>query len=559
MCQQPIQRHPTYHKPPLTLAMLDQASEFRTVNIYGGAGGDGGTGGEQGGSGGVGEGPTANFGVVNADTIVIQNHWPDYAPVGAGSSDGTSYESSGTSYNSGNIFNVRGMKRRREETEDESASSLLTRSVDKRRRLNEDEDEIEIISSRNLKLIREIGSGPGYFVHAGQNNSRAVLVKVFNLNSSRRVSGVVPATFHLTWICCKQLESTVALSKGIMHPNVLRLLGISSPAASSHFIVYENGKLQGLQLRVVCLSTESIHWQNAEGPLAVALKTDLKRSVMLGFRMVAGLSAGLNYLFVQGVFVRRMGVENFDISLDVDDRFVISVHPRLPEEEEGDTAEYGDRERNAWVVFNALCNKTLTSANRVLYPEGIPREPAILDVGRAASEKSMSPSQLSFGSPASLQITQGLQVPRREYVWRIMDRGYQSLENIARRMTLDLDMEFRSLPRMNWTDGRASHRYAGYAREGTTLATTILNSGLVAYDAPNSLERCLICQEIVDLRETLRCRCGDLAPGTRHTIKCRTCKFWSHSDCVGDPNTEFTCWLCMRSEEPSQQTLNEGH
>ncbi|KAJ6510457.1 hypothetical protein C8R45DRAFT_389237 [Mycena sanguinolenta] len=492
--------------------MLRQAGEFRAVNIYGGVGGNGGRGGEQGGSGGAGEGPTTEFGVVNADTMhfVIQNHWPDYAPfrqVGGGSS--------GTSYNNGNIYNFHGIKRRPEETEDRSDSSLLKQRADKRRPLNEDGDEIEIIPRRNLKLIRQIGSGPGYFFHAAQNNGDAVIVKVFNRGPSSTVR--------------QQLESTVALSKGIMHPNLLRLLGISSSTSLSHFIVYEN-----------------VHWQNAESPLAVALKADLKRSITLGFKMVAGLSAGLNHLSVQGIFTRPMGMENFDIFLDVDDRFVISVHPRS-REEKGDATQFQEREGDTWIVLNALCNKTLTSANRVLHHEEITRDPVILDVQRprlAVSENLMATPLLPFGSAASLEsIQEGVVVPpRREYVWRTMDRGQQSLDNIAHRITLDLEMRFSSLPRMNWVNRGTPHRCAGYVREEITLATTMLDSAVVAHDAPSPSELCSICHEVVDANEAFRCECGDPVPGTRHTIKCQVCKFWSHSDC-GDRVTGT--WLAI--------------
>ncbi|KAF7361305.1 hypothetical protein MSAN_01163000 [Mycena sanguinolenta] len=485
--------------------MLRQAEGFRTVNIAGGVGGNGGRGGEQGGSGGVGEGPTANFRGLNADTIhfVFQNNWPGHTPfrpVGVGSSEEARYESSGTSYNSANISNFRGTKRRRDEFEGRSHgsdSSLPTQRVEKRRRLDDDDDEIEqIIPRRNLKLIREIGSGPGYLFHAGENKGHAVVVKVFNRG---------PRSTNY----CKQLESTVALSKGIMHPNLLPLLGISSPESFTHFIVYEN-----------------VHWQNAEGPLAMALKNDLRRSVTLGFKMVctinthlifsatahARFQAGLNHLLVQGVFARMMRAENFDIFLDVDDRFVISVHPQS--QEEGDVARFQEREGNAWTVFSALCSKTLTSANRILYHEEIHRVPTILDdIPSRPASKNPAVSLSSSGSAASLQNTQeGLDVPpRREYVWRSTDRGQQSLENITRRMTLDLDMEFSSLRRLNQTNGRTPHRCAGYVREEITLATTTLDSAVVAHDAPSALERCLICHEVVDVLEEFRCECGDLA------------------------------------------------
>ncbi|KAF7361191.1 Histone deacetylase sin3 component [Mycena sanguinolenta] len=416
------------------------------------------------------------------------------------------------------------MNRRRDEIED---SSLLTQHVDKHRRLNEDDDEIEVIPSRNLKLIREIRSGPGYFLHAGQNKGHAVIVKVFDRGPASTVR--------------RQLESTVALSRGIMHPNLLRLLGISPPASLSHFIVYEN-----------------VHWQNAEGPLAIALKADLMRSVMLGFRMVAGLSAGLNYLFVQGVFAKSMGAENFEIFLDVDDRFVISVQPRCLEE--GDATECKDPEGDAWDTFNTLCNKTLTSANRALHQEEIDRITTTLDgtPPKRASENAAAVSLLSFGSASSLQNTQdGIGVPpRREYVWRRIDHGRQSLDNIAHRISLDLDMDFSPLRRINQTDGRTPHRCAGYLREEITLATTTLDSVVVAHDVPSAAERCLICHEIVGLDERFLCKCGDPAPGTRHTVRCQVCKFWSHSDCVGNPNHEFICRLCILMTETPDESLS---
>ncbi|KAJ7902696.1 hypothetical protein B0H14DRAFT_1144691 [Mycena olivaceomarginata] len=71
----------------------------------------------------------------------------------------------------------------------------------KRRQLNEDVG-IKIIRSKRLKLIREIGGGPGYLLHAGQKKGDAVIVKVFNPGPYSAVR--------------RQLESAVALSKGIM-------------------------------------------------------------------------------------------------------------------------------------------------------------------------------------------------------------------------------------------------------------------------------------------------------------------------------------------------------
>ncbi|KAJ7902625.1 hypothetical protein B0H14DRAFT_2666864 [Mycena olivaceomarginata] len=112
-----------------------------------------------------------------------------------------------------------------------------------------------------------------------------------------------------------------------------------------------------------------------------------------------------------------------------------------------------------------------------------------------------------------------------------MDSG-QSLATIACRIALDLDTDLSSLRRMTWTDGRRPHRCAGYVREEITLATTTLDSAVVAYDAPSPSELCLICHA---------------APGLRRTAKCQACKSWSHSDCAGSVNSDLICALCTSS------------
>ncbi|KAF8217723.1 hypothetical protein K438DRAFT_8478 [Mycena galopus ATCC 62051] len=124
-----------------------------------------------------------------------------------------------------------------------------------------------------------------------------------------------------------------------------------------------------------------------------------------------------------------------------------------------------------------------------------------------------------------------------------MDRGQQSLATVARNIAFELDID-PSLRRMTWTDGRSPHRCEGYVREEITLATTTLDSAVVAHDVPGLSERCSVCHEIVGLNETFRCVCGDSGPGSRHTIKCQVCKCWSHSDCIGNSKRDFTCRLC---------------
>ncbi|KAJ6458824.1 hypothetical protein C8R47DRAFT_144518 [Mycena vitilis] len=181
---------------------------------------------------------------------------------------------------------------------------------------------LNVIPAEHLRLVLEIGSAPGYFVHAGEVAGRAVIVKVFNAGPTVR----------------EQLESTVALSQGLLHPNVLRLEGVSSPESLGHFLTYENA-----------------HWNSADGPMADALQCDLTRSIALGFKMVAGLSSGINYLSVQGISLGSLGMENFDIFLDVNDRFLISINP--PIASNATRARPQNTTTTSWNILNSLCQK----------------------------------------------------------------------------------------------------------------------------------------------------------------------------------------------------------
>jgi hypothetical protein len=44
----------------------------------------------------------------------------------------------------------------------------------------------QIIRDKHLKLITEIMSTPGFFIHAGEAKGRAVIVKVFNWSPTAR-------------------------------------------------------------------------------------------------------------------------------------------------------------------------------------------------------------------------------------------------------------------------------------------------------------------------------------------------------------------------------------
>ncbi|KAJ7833529.1 hypothetical protein B0H14DRAFT_2591434 [Mycena olivaceomarginata] len=127
------------------------------------------------------------------------------------------------------------------------------------------------------------------------------------------------------------------------------------------------------------LKTEDMfqaYWRTAESALAAALKDKLTKSIILEFKMIAGVSSGMNHLGIQGISLASLGVENFDIFLDINDRFLISINPSMSTIMDVDEPEDDTR---FWDVFNALCQKVLRSANRVLHDENIERNAVILE------------------------------------------------------------------------------------------------------------------------------------------------------------------------------------
>ncbi|KAJ7613930.1 hypothetical protein FB45DRAFT_1036060 [Roridomyces roridus] len=396
-----------------------------------------------------------------------------------------------------------------------SSSNPLGEPRRKRRRKG-DEDGPKIIQNKHLHLDFEIGRGQGYLLHAGNLlNGRAVIVKVFNAGKDAR----------------GQLEATVAISRGLFHPNVLRMEGISAPTSIHQFITYEDA-----------------HRKTAEGPLAVALRDDLDMSIVLGFKMISDLSSGIDYLNTQGISLPS-GPESFDVFLDINNRFLFSINPptdaNTVHDEEDDTS-------SVWTLFNGLCRKVLRSANRVLHDEDIERTPAIIFDSSPRSPAILKPPPSPSLDQALIQTEEAIPSdhdsvpsvipPRREYVWRMMEVP-QSLATIATQIPRDLALRHASINRLVLTDGGSIHRCPGYVREEVTLATRTADSAVVFHDAPTIQEVCSVCHEVVSSGEVFHCVCGQEEPGSRPTFKCRSCKSWSHWNCGADPDKTI-CHFC---------------
>ncbi|KAJ7649843.1 hypothetical protein FB45DRAFT_1017279 [Roridomyces roridus] len=350
-----------------------------------------------------------------------------------------------------NIYH--GTKRRREEVDD----TLLWEAPVLKRRREEEEDELEVIRQRDLSLLQELGGGLGYLFHAGKVKDRAVIVKVFNTGARAR----------------EHLEATVALSKGLLHPNVLQIQGTASPTSPSQFIAYEDA-----------------HWKNAAGSLAEVLRDDLDRSVVLGFKLVAGLSSGINYLSAQDLPLALVAAD-FDVFLDLNDRFLLSINP--PSNTTGPTQRGG----SGWTLFNALCQKVLRSANRVLHDDDIARTPVVFNTSALPNSVTGSPTALEH-SNERIDVERDVRAvaPRREYIWRTMALQ-QPLATIAAHINRDLDVRRTPIRRLLWTNAQNTHRCPGYLREEITLATRTVDSAVVVHDSPDPQEVCPICHQVV--------------------------------------------------------------
>ncbi|KAJ7122611.1 hypothetical protein C8R46DRAFT_1148650 [Mycena filopes] len=304
-----------------------------------------------------------------------------------------------------------------------------------------------------------------------------------------------------------------------MHPNVLGIEGISSSRSSIQFIAYED-----------------VQWKDATIPLAMALGDELSRSVTLGFKLIAGLSSAMHYLSLQGVSFASLSVKNFDIFCDVDDRFLLSINPSLPS---GDGTNVGVcTDSKPWDIFGALVRKTFMSINRLLYDDEVERDTSVLDVPTAPNSslaelpRVLPPAAARSSTSDETPEQPPSAPPRREYVWRSMHKGPQSLAAIARPIELQLQMKRLNLNRVTsgWRQQRP-HRCAGYLREEITLAPVAADSAVVLHDTPDASEKCSICRQIVNTEEKFRCRCAVSDPGSGPTVQCSICRCWMHRKC----------------------------
>ncbi|KAF8151182.1 hypothetical protein K438DRAFT_435021 [Mycena galopus ATCC 62051] len=221
---------------------------------------------------------------------------------------------------------------------------------------------------------------------------------------------------------------------------------------------------------------------------------------------------------------------NFDILLDSQNRFLLSINTHFSEGAAVDGLQ--DPEDQAWGTLNALAQKVLRSANCAVHQESIERNAVTLEsLPRSSVQNSLfPPSNISEDVPDALPPVPA----QREYVWRNIDRGHQSLARVAGRITLDLDLKLSPVLRLNSTNAKSPHRCPGYIREEITLAATIFDSAVVSHDTPSPLEICSVCHEVVGTHDAFNITI-DVSHRTR---------FATHSEMSGVQGLEpqRLCW-----------------
>lgn len=141
--------------------------------------------------------------------------------------------------------------------EDHPSSSQTSKGIVQGRRALENED---------LSLDRPIYKGHGYRMYSALNHQsgRVVSIKVYEGSRARER-------------CLEAAKFMV--EQRVMHPNIPHMIAVSAFESEMSFLVFDD-EYEGTVDRM----------------LSQALKKDLKQSLILGLRTVAGLSSGLDYL-----------------------------------------------------------------------------------------------------------------------------------------------------------------------------------------------------------------------------------------------------------------------
>ncbi|KAF5352061.1 hypothetical protein D9758_009399 [Tetrapyrgos nigripes] len=342
---------------------------------------------------------------------------------------------------------------------------------------------IETTTQESIETLEELFNGTDYRVHSARHKGRSVLVKVFHGPRAK-----------------EHQKAAISFNERLLHPSMLRMMACSPSSSQAPFIIFDDECERG----------------SVDYCVASALTDGLPRSVMLGFQLIGGLSAGLDYLStVIDVPLSTVGRDNYEVYITNGNQVKIGLGCYK-------TGRHGEDGSEAdWVLFNDLCSKLFNDANRLLYKEDIDRNEASIAEDTEADEEPNPQFQPSpFVSHSSSDFPDSLSsstmiTPRRELQWTRSPQ-VSTLASVSRRYRDHLRMSpyhgALDLRRLNAKRRFEviSHRCQGYRKEEITFTSEIKECAVVLHTMPFRGEICLDMRREIVTEGVFRCICANL-------------------------------------------------
>ncbi|KAK7443463.1 hypothetical protein VKT23_015636 [Stygiomarasmius scandens] len=379
----------------------------------------------------------------------------------------------------------------------------------------------ERVPREAIEVLDELHGRENYRVHSARLNQRFAVVKVYH---GRRAK--------------ESFKKAVKLYKCLLHPSIIRMIAVSSRTCDAPFIVFDSNCETG----------------SVEANIASALTAGLPRSVRLGFQIVGGISAALDYLAANDLPLGSLGPDSFEVYITHEDQVKIGIDSN--EQVEKISFDKDDADV-LWELLDTLCDRTFRDANRLLYNDERCEEEEFSVSERLESRRSNieppNPTMLlSSSSESSSVASPSFSALRRELSWRRSQRGSKTISSVARqykdRLRLNAGHPYGDslqLRRLRGGPRRRPirHRCQGYGREQITLTSNIEDAVLILHSSPSPGEKCLVCGEVVIEEESFQCVCGHADDGFSSTIKCSVCRLWQHRQCAAQ-NADLRNFVC---------------
>ncbi|KAJ7465973.1 hypothetical protein FB451DRAFT_1261492 [Mycena latifolia] len=327
---------------------------------------------------------------------------------------------------------------------------------------------LPIIRNESIYPVKQVLSRPGYRVHAGEMNGRAVAIKVFSGPRAQEAR-----------------DESAADAQGLMHPNFIQLMGCSPDLSPEPFLVYHGG-LEG----------------SVEQMLATVLREELLRCLIMGVTIAHGISSGLCYLADKGYRLEDLDFErDFDLMMNPDGNLKMAVKKgAISPGGDVEMTDLGSSSQPA--LFDSLCGRAFMEANHLLYRDKVHRDAQLISSSFPAPTPVNGSERIDSEVQSIVEETPDKYV-RRELVWK-PSRKNKHLTEISRQAE-HLLFRLRVLSSASSfvrhynavEEEIVFHRCPGYRREEILLTTDLATSMVVYHSAPSLEEICTVCGEVV--------------------------------------------------------------